>query len=48
MRFLFLYFLFLFFFVQAASAQVVVVELKDTITPASGDIVYDALRNAQP
>ena len=39
--------LFLFFFVQAASAQVVVVELKNTITPASDDIVSEALRNAQ-
>ena len=47
MRLLFFYFLFLLFFVQAASAQVVVVELKDTITPASDDIVNEALRNAQ-
>ncbi len=47
MRLLFFYFLFLLFFVQAASAQVVVVELKNTITPASDDIVNDALRNAQ-
>lgn len=47
MRFLFSCLLFLFFFVQATGAQVVVVELKNTITPASDDIVNEALGNAQ-
>ncbi len=39
-------FLFFFLFVQAAGAQVMVVELKDTITPASDDIVHEALESA--
>ena len=35
------------FFVQTASAQVMVVELKDTITSASAGIVSEALENAR-
>ncbi len=46
MRFLFL-FLFFFILIQAADAKVLVVELKDTITPASDDIVSEALDNAR-
>lgn len=40
-------FLFFSLFIQAAGAQVIVVELKDTITPASDEIVSEALENAR-
>ncbi len=46
MKFFFLFFLFL-SLVQAAGAQVIVVELNDAITPASDDIVSEALENAR-
>ncbi len=35
------------FFIQTASAGVIVIELNDAITPASDDIVNEALTNAQ-
>ncbi len=41
------FFLILFFFVQTASAQVLVVELQDTITSASAGIVGEALDTAR-
>lgn len=46
MKVFFLFFLFL-SLVQAAGAQVIVVELNDAITPASDDIISEALANAQ-
>lgn len=46
MKAFFLFFLF-FGILQAAGAQVIVVELNDAITPASDDIVSEALANAQ-
>jgi membrane-bound serine protease (ClpP class) len=46
MKAFFLFFLLL-SLVQAAGAQVIVVELNDAITPASDDIVSEALANAQ-
>ncbi|HEY9204382.1 MAG TPA: nodulation protein NfeD [Candidatus Methanoperedens sp.] len=46
MRFLFLFLIF-FLLIQAADAKVLVVELKDTITPASDDIVSEALESAR-
>lgn len=46
MKAFFLFFLFL-SLVQAAGAQVIVVELNDAITPASDDIISEALANAQ-
>jgi membrane-bound serine protease (ClpP class) len=46
MRFL-AFFLIFSFFVQTASAQVLVVELKDTITSASASIVSEALETAR-
>ncbi len=44
---LLLAFLFFFIIVQGAGAQVVIVELKDTITSASDEIVSEALENAR-
>ncbi len=44
---LFFIFLFLLLFLQVSSAQVLVVELKDVITPASDDIVSEALESAR-
>ncbi|SNQ61356.1 NfeD family protein [Candidatus Methanoperedens nitratireducens] len=41
------FFLFFFIFAQTAGAQVLVVELKNTITPASDDIVSEALEAAR-
>ncbi|MDO8725429.1 MAG: nodulation protein NfeD [Candidatus Methanoperedens sp.] len=46
MKAFFLFFI-LFSLVQAAGAQVIVVELNDAITPASDDIISEALANAQ-
>jgi membrane-bound serine protease (ClpP class) len=46
MKAVFLFFI-LFSLVQAAGAQVIVVELNDAITPASDDIISEALANAQ-
>ncbi len=46
MKAFFIFFLFL-GLVQAAGAQVIVVELNDAITPASDDIVSEALENAR-
>ena len=46
MKAFFLFFLFL-SLAQAAGAQVIVVELNDAITPASDDIISEALANAQ-
>jgi len=46
MKVFFLFFLFL-SLVQAAGAQVIVVELNDAITPASDDIVSEAIENAR-
>lgn len=46
MKAFFLFFI-LFSIVQAAGAQVIVVELNDAITPASDDIISEALANAQ-
>ncbi|MBU4222122.1 MAG: nodulation protein NfeD [Euryarchaeota archaeon] len=46
MKAFFLFFLFI-GLLQAAGAQVIVVELNDAITPASDDIVSEALANAQ-
>jgi len=45
-KYFFLFFIFL-FFVHAADAEVMVVELKDAITPASDDIVNEALESAR-
>lgn len=41
------FFLIFFIFAQTAGAQVLVVELKDTITPASDDIISEALEAAR-
>ncbi len=41
------FFLIIFLIIQSAGAQVMVVELTDTITPASDDIVYEALEKAK-
>jgi len=47
MRFLLAFSFFLLFIIPAASAQVLVVELADTITSASDDIVNEALESAR-
>ncbi|HDN59574.1 MAG TPA: nodulation protein NfeD [Candidatus Marinimicrobia bacterium] len=41
------YFLFFLFFIQVGGAQIIVVELEDSITPASDDIIEAALRRAE-
>jgi membrane-bound serine protease (ClpP class) len=46
MRKIFLFFI-LFSLIQVAGAQVIVVELNDAITPASDDIISEALENAR-